>query len=159
MVRTPPGSRRRGEAPAQGLRNRACPSETQNANGEISQRRHNAWAVALTDLATVLVEGHVPHPVKRVLNPPVASHKGEDLRCCLFAGSHEARDTIYALLAQLRTIELCYIAVDPKCCADMGESQIAAKIIADGDLAYLDAAMTLVKRFRLRGKNRPDVEL
>jgi hypothetical protein len=35
------------------------------ADGEVTERGHDLWAVTSQDLAVVLGEGHVPYPVER----------------------------------------------------------------------------------------------
>jgi hypothetical protein len=69
--------------PARALGNAGCAGETQNADRQVAQGRHEARPVPLAHLTAVLIEGHISDPVERVLDSPVTSHQSEDVLGCL----------------------------------------------------------------------------
>ena len=46
--------------------------------GQVTQGGHDLWAVAGAQLVAVLIEDHVPDPVKSVLDSPVPLDPGRD---------------------------------------------------------------------------------
>jgi hypothetical protein len=49
------------------------PSPPQQADGQVAKGGHHLRAVALADLAVVLIEGHVADPVQAVFDLPLAA--------------------------------------------------------------------------------------
>ena len=52
--------------------------ESDEADGQVTQGGHDLWAVAGAQLVVVLIEDHVPDPVKSVLDSPVPLEPGRD---------------------------------------------------------------------------------
>ena len=53
--------------------------ESDEADGQVTQGGHDLWAVAGAQLVAVLIEDHVPDPVKSVLDSPVPLDPGGNL--------------------------------------------------------------------------------
>lgn len=62
------------------------PGKPQDADGQIAEARHHPRAVALADLASILIESDVAHPVEAIFDRPVPPHKGQELLCGLRSG-------------------------------------------------------------------------
>ena len=54
---------------------------TQEGHGEVAAGGEGLRRGAGANLAAVLIEGHIAHPVAAVLNPPVASEIAQQARC------------------------------------------------------------------------------
>jgi len=68
-------------------------AEAKQSDHQVAQSGHYLGGSAGSDLAAVLVEGNIPHPVQAVLDAPVSSHEVQQLRGrCLLRG--EAGDEI-----------------------------------------------------------------
>ena len=52
--------------------------ESDEADGQVTQGGHDLWAVAGAQLVAVLIEDHVPDPVKSVLDSSVPLDPGRD---------------------------------------------------------------------------------
>ena len=79
-------------APAQRLLDRCRTGQAQDADREVSQRRHDPGAVLLADAAAVLVVRHVAHMVKAVLDRPVAAHQAQEFGTLLGLRLRAGRD-------------------------------------------------------------------
>lgn len=64
-----------------------------------------------------------------------------------------ARDSVHALIIQLRAVKLAYVSIEPKRRCDVRKGSVARKVVTDVDLTQLDTTVPLIKRFGLRGKN------
>jgi hypothetical protein len=81
---------------AKGGRDVGGADAAQERDRGVAQGRHHLRRGAAADLAAVLIEGHVPHPMQTVLDLPVAPHEPQQtLRACLLG--RQTRDQVVSL--------------------------------------------------------------
>ena len=125
--------------------------EAEQADRQVPKRGHHLGACPLAHLRAILVEGDVANPVKPVLDRPVPTDNFEQPfgGCCSFG---QAGDALDDLVAKRRPIQLADSSFHLENLATVGEVHVIVEVGADPDLAYLEAAVTLIDRFGVRGK-------
>lgn len=125
--------------------------KAEQADRQVSKRGHHLGACPLAHLRAILVEGDVPDPVEPVLDRPVSSDEFEQpAGRCLFRG--QAGNALDDLMAKGRPVQLPNGSFYLEDLPTVGEFHVVVEVGADPDLAYLDAAVTLIDRFGVRGK-------
>lgn len=86
--------------PAQGCSDIWFTCQPKEADGHVTKGCHDLGRCPAAYLTTVLVKGHIPHPVEAVLDAPVPPPKGEkSLGACFCFG--EAGNRVGNLVAHL----------------------------------------------------------
>ena len=128
-----------------------CTGQAEQRDGEVSQDRHHSGTVAGSDLAAVLVEGDIPHPVASVLDAPVATVDGQQARWISLLWL-EARDQVGDLTGRLAALNVSDIPLYLGDLAAVGEVKVVVEFSRGPDPAFLDASVSLVQASMLRGK-------
>ena len=125
-------------------------SKAKQADGEVAKRGEHLGTVAFAHLRSVLVEGDVAHPVKAVFDGPVAPGEFEELGRGGFLGASRGNAADHFVMG----LGGGAFVTDPFDLEDLGavgERDVAVQFGAGPDPAGLVAAVTVVKRFVLRG--------
>jgi hypothetical protein len=133
--------------------------EPKQTDGEIAKGRQSLRAVALADLAAVLIVGHIPHVMTSVLDDPLATIELEyPFWPRIFSAETGDADT-HLLDAPAAFDNLSHKvggdALDEKGLAHMGKVEVVVQFWSGPDLAHLDASMTTVNGFVFRGGKLP----
>jgi hypothetical protein len=99
--------------------------EAEQADRGVAQGGHDLWSVAGAELVTILVEHHVTHPVKGVLDGPVALDPGGDRG--RWGGDHVQRADHVDYLD-------CLAALDGSGSAELDDLRGAGEVDPVGDL-------------------------
>ena len=118
---------------------------TQQADDGVSQAGEHLGAMALSNLAAVLIERDIADPMEAVLNTPVPPVEGQQLPGVgLFRGEiSDAEDLFCACPAGLGHGDLAF---DPADLAHMGEIEIGIERNGGAKGALLDPTVSLVHR-------------
>jgi len=143
-------------APADGLGDEAGPGQTQKADGQIAQRRHPPGAVALTDLAAILIVDHVSDPMESILNDPVASDQIEQTAGVCLGRAGPARQSVDDFFPRTTSVQLAALPLETENHLSVRKIQVVAQLIADAGLSSLDPSMALVPCLGLRGEKTPN---
>ena len=124
---------------------------TQQADDGVSQAGEHLGAMALSNLAAVLIERDIADPMEAVLDIPVPPVEGQQLPGVgLFRGEiSDAEDLFCACPAGLGHGDLAF---DPADLAHMGEIEIGIECNGGAKGALLDPTVSLVHRGVLRGE-------
>ncbi len=127
---------------------------TQQADDGVAQTGEHLRAMALADLAAVLIESDIAHPVEAVFDAPMVSIEGQQPVCpgLLWSEVGETEDLLGAYLAGL---EPGHLPLDAADLADVGKVEVVVERRVGPDGALLDPAMSLVEGRVLRGKAPP----
>ena len=124
---------------------------TQQADNGVSQAGEHLGAMALSNLAAVLIKRDIADPMEAVLDTPVPPVEGQQLPGVgLFRGEiGDAEDLFCACPAGLGHGDLEF---DPADLAHMGEIEIGIECNGGAKGALLDPTVSLVHRGVLRGE-------
>lgn len=133
--------------------------EPKQTDGEIAKGRQSLRAVALADLAAVLIVGHIPHVMTSILDDPLPTIELENpFGPRIFSAEAGYADT--HLLDTSSTFDNLSRkvgggALDEKGLAHMWKIEVVVQFWSRPDLAHLDASMTAVNGFVFRGGKLP----
>jgi len=128
--------------------------QTQQADDGVAQAGEHLRAMPFSDLAAVLVEGDIAHPVQAVFDAPMVPIEGQQPVCpgLLRGEVGEAEDLLGMCLAGF---EAGHLPLDAADLADAGKVEVVVERRGGPDGALLDAAMSLVEGRVLRGEAPP----
>ncbi len=136
----------RGDVPEPGL--------TEDPDHHVAQGGHHLGGGAGADLAAVLIEGHIAHPVEPVLDRPVGAVEGEQPGG-IRGGGREAGDPVGHLRTRVLPVEIGRVAFEAEDLGRIGEREVADELGAGPNPPGFDAPVPLVGVSVLRGEMRP----
>src|SRR6266511_1712261 len=129
------------------------PAQPQQADRQVSQGRHHLGAVPRADLRAVLVEAHIAHPVRPVLDLPLAAGQHPQPGGA-GPGSVQTGDGLGDLGARVATGKVGGVALDDQHLLGVGEPRPGWHR-GGVDPAMLDASVAAVNGLVHRGKTPP----
>lgn len=131
---------------------------TDQADNEVADAGQHARAVAGADLAAILVEGHIAHPMQTVLDAPMTPiERQQALRRGL--GGCEIGDQPGPFERVFTGPARGYLAFDQGHLADMRKAHIGVERGGGADRAAFDPAMAFIDGGVLRGGRPPSRRL
>jgi hypothetical protein len=105
--------------------------------------------------AAVFIEAHVTYVVQAIFDAPMAAVERQQARgACFFRC--QAGEAIDDLGAELAGDQVRGLALNDEDLSDVGEIQIAVQFGAGPDTPYLEAPVSFIDGFVLRGERLPD---
>ena len=138
-----------------GFGNRVNPDKVEEANNQISKRRHDAGSISGPDSRSVLLKGDVSDIVQPVLNAPVIAIQSKN-SCRVGLSGVKGSDAVGDFFGGLVLFEMGNLAADSEDLLDVGELDVAIKICAGPDLASFYPTVSFLDTLVLRGENCSD---
>ena len=135
-----------------GLRQILVPVQAEEADREMAEGGHSLRTVTGPDLGPVFVEGHVPHPMHFIFNPPVPLHEvQEDVGRGLFGEA--TRHAVRILVPQGVAVQIRRVPLNAKTLLHMRKPTRAPQLGTDPNPPTFNPSVALLEGFRLRGDN------
>jgi hypothetical protein len=140
------GRRRLGRAMAAGRRKVGVAYPAHQPHDSVAQRRHDLRDIATPHLRAILIKGHIPDPMRLVLDVPLAADQGQPPgRVGPLWG--EARDASHHFLAHRPSLFDDDLPLQPKHLRQPWPVTVAPQHVTGAPPALLDAAMSQVQGF------------